>query len=72
MVVTRRFPENCVHIVAVFNELLLYFYPLAVDLLPSQGRLLVVGRLLLGFLLEKLGHRGVILRQRVLLLLDIS
>ena len=72
VVVTRRFPKSCVHIVAVFNELLLYLIPLGVDILPSQGCLLVVGRLLLSFVLIELGERDEIFWQRVLLLLNIS
>ena len=72
VVVTRCFSKSCVHLVAVFNELLLYLIPLGVDSLPSQGCFLVVGRLLFSLILIELGERDKIFRQRVLLLLNIS
>ena len=72
VVVARSFPESCMHFMIVFNELLLYPEALGVDLLPADGCLLVMRRLLLIVLVGELSQRDEILWQRILLFLDIS
>ena len=61
MVVTGRFSERCMHIRAVFNELILYLVPLGIYLLPTYGCFLVVRGLLLALLLIELGKSREIL-----------